>query len=769
MDRLRLSRTSRKEPISPGTLDLGCRHDPRQFGIRPCNVGASARRRSEDKRMNPVDLVLDRLEGVKQRGEGYQALCPAHHDRQPSLSVAEGKDGRALLNCFAGCETEDVIEALGLEMKDLFERRNGHEGGESYTSPRTTSTHQPPTLENYAAYIGLPVAFLKELGLKEYRHLGDPAVSMPYLDENGEVLLTRSRVSLTGKPKVKTRKGDKHRLYGLWKLKDARTAGYAWMVEGESDWQTLCYHEEPAVGIPGANGWKAEWAADLEGIDRLYFVVEDEAGEQCWRKLTETPEIRERLYRVELEGVKDVSDLHKRDPEGFTERLRKAREGARAWLDIAETEEQERAREAWAECRELAESPDILEEFSRDLEACRVVGERTNGEILFLALVSRLLDKIVSVAVKGPSSGGKSYLVKVVMSFFLASAFCRFTAMSEKTLLYTDEPLSHRHIILSEAAGLSGDFQEYVIRTQLSEGFLEYEFVEKTSDGLRPRRITKEGPTGFITTTTRDKLHAENETRYLSLTVTDTREQTRRVFRALADGRTEEPDRGRWHALQTWLEAGEHRVAIPYAGLLAEKMGDVAVRLRRDFSVILSLIKAHTILHQATRERDAQGRIVATRADYARVRSLVSGLIAEGVEATVPKTIRETVEAVDNVIDGWGKEHATNKAIAEELEIDRAAASRRVRTAIGRGYLKNLEDRKGHPARLVLAESMPEDQEILPTPEELEGVDPLTVDSGGIYHPPPPSEPGIGGGGSNTSPETASTDQRSREREEIIL
>jgi hypothetical protein len=64
---------------------------------------------------------------------------------------------------------------------------------------------------------------------------------------------------------------------------------------------------------------------------------------------------------------------------------------------------------------------------------------------------------------------------------------------------------------------------------------------------------------------------------------------------------------------------------------------------------------------------------------------------------------------------------------------------------------------------------MPEDQEILPAPEELEGVDPLTVDREGIQHPPPLSEALVGGGGSNTSAETASTDQRSREREEIIL
>jgi hypothetical protein len=314
--------------------------------------------------------------------------------------------------------------------------------------------------------------------------------------------------------------------------------------------------------------------------------------------------------------------------------------------------------------------------------------------------------------------------------------------MSERTLLYTEEPLSHRHLIFSEVAGIGGDFQEYVIRTLLSEDFLEYEFVEKTPEGLRPRRIRKEGPTGFITTTTRDRLHDENETRYLSLTVTDTRDQTRRVFKALAEEQIEEPDRMRWHALQIYLEGAEHRVTIPYAEVLAEKMGDVAVRLRRDFSVILSLIKAHAILHQGTRERDTDGRIVATLHDYARIRELVAGLIAEGVEATVPPTIRETVNAVEKTIRQSDEDWTTNKALSEELNIDKAAASRRVRTAIGRGYLKNLEDRKGRPARLIIGEDMPEDTEILPLPEDLEDeMSGCAVDRDleGIEHPPPPA------------------------------
>lgn len=46
--------------------------------------------------------------------------CPAHPDRTPSLPVREGNDGRVLLNCFAGCSTDEVLHALGLDMRDLF-------------------------------------------------------------------------------------------------------------------------------------------------------------------------------------------------------------------------------------------------------------------------------------------------------------------------------------------------------------------------------------------------------------------------------------------------------------------------------------------------------------------------------------------------------------------------------------------------------------------------------------------------------------------------
>src|SRR4051794_1249400 len=69
---------------------------------------------------NTVDVVLQHLKGVRSSGNGHMALCPAHEDRQPSLSISEGDDGRALLKCFAGCSTDQILAHAGLTMSDLF-------------------------------------------------------------------------------------------------------------------------------------------------------------------------------------------------------------------------------------------------------------------------------------------------------------------------------------------------------------------------------------------------------------------------------------------------------------------------------------------------------------------------------------------------------------------------------------------------------------------------------------------------------------------------
>jgi hypothetical protein len=53
------------------------------------------------------------------------AQCPAHEDKHPSLSIRELSDGRVLVHCFAGCNSEPVLAAIALEFADLYPPRRG--------------------------------------------------------------------------------------------------------------------------------------------------------------------------------------------------------------------------------------------------------------------------------------------------------------------------------------------------------------------------------------------------------------------------------------------------------------------------------------------------------------------------------------------------------------------------------------------------------------------------------------------------------------------
>src|SRR4051812_42686905 len=68
----------------------------------------------------PVDRMLEKLTDVRQTAKGWTARCPAHDDRNPSLSISQGDDGRALVHCHTGCTTDAVCAAVGLRPADLF-------------------------------------------------------------------------------------------------------------------------------------------------------------------------------------------------------------------------------------------------------------------------------------------------------------------------------------------------------------------------------------------------------------------------------------------------------------------------------------------------------------------------------------------------------------------------------------------------------------------------------------------------------------------------
>jgi len=75
---------------------------------------------SRQPNFNPVERVLQLLEGVKRSGKGWRARCPACGGKSEKLTIAEGDDGRALIHCFACSDTPAILEALGLRLSDVM-------------------------------------------------------------------------------------------------------------------------------------------------------------------------------------------------------------------------------------------------------------------------------------------------------------------------------------------------------------------------------------------------------------------------------------------------------------------------------------------------------------------------------------------------------------------------------------------------------------------------------------------------------------------------
>lgn len=90
--------------------------------------------------MTPLDSFLSKLTSVKQTAHGkYQACCPAHEDKSPSLSIVEGDKGQVVFNCFAGCEKLEILDSLGLNWADLYPRDSTFVG-----SGKGIQTGRPP-------------------------------------------------------------------------------------------------------------------------------------------------------------------------------------------------------------------------------------------------------------------------------------------------------------------------------------------------------------------------------------------------------------------------------------------------------------------------------------------------------------------------------------------------------------------------------------------------------------------------------------------------
>lgn len=291
------------------------------------------------------------IEKYQISGDNLVGLCPFHKDRQNSFSV-DLKTGQWL--CFSEDEGGNFItfwsKYHGVDTRQAYKEILEKYGvAQERPKPKgeAVSGLAPYSVEQYSFDKRLPVEFLEQtcrVSTKKER-AGLTCLQMPYFTEDGQQAAVRKRY---GKKEFRWQRGSAGKicLYGEWRLPEIRKVGWAILVEGESDTQSLWYMGIPAIGVAGASMFKSYQAATIQGL-KLYIHKEPDGGGETFtgklfRGLKEggfTGEIY--LWSCDRLGTKDPSDLYiKHGKEAAAQMIKEALKGAeRIDLDVQLTPE----------------------------------------------------------------------------------------------------------------------------------------------------------------------------------------------------------------------------------------------------------------------------------------------------------------------------------------------------------------------------------------------------------------------------------------------
>lgn len=265
--------------------------DPTLKPLAPA-PGSSTPRSDKPASYDPVRELLDRLEHVKPAGDHqWSARCPAHDDRHASMSVGRGRKG-AVVHCHTGCTVAQIAHALRIPVGDLFAPEI-----DVPAKPKLAVVPDPlPSEDQIIAWANRLVDSPKlQERLKAVKGWDLPTLTslavgwdgerviFPVRDHTGQ-LVTVARYLPNGRPKML---GLKHRPRGLFPAPES-IDGTVWLVEGEPDAVTGHQLGVGAVAVPGANGWRNEWAERLAGRDVVICMDCDREGRQAAERIAAT-------------------------------------------------------------------------------------------------------------------------------------------------------------------------------------------------------------------------------------------------------------------------------------------------------------------------------------------------------------------------------------------------------------------------------------------------------------------------------------------------
>ena len=265
--------------------------------------------------MTTIEIAT--LLNARKNGSAWMAKCPAHDDKNPSLSISEGRDGRTLLKCFAGCTAEQIITTVGLRMSDLMPKI-----GTTLSNPqqrRQKKTHPDPDTTAKAAIWGLNQEYMEQGKVfKEVKR-------WPYHTGTGELYAYIIRLEPDGDPVSKTFRPI-HKITGGWQCGDPskwlpytlpeilKSTGPVFVCEGEKAVDAgrsiglVCTTSAHGSKSPGKTDWQS-----LAGREVYILPDNDDPGRAyglAVALLLSKLNSPARIKIIQLPGLPEKGDLY---------------------------------------------------------------------------------------------------------------------------------------------------------------------------------------------------------------------------------------------------------------------------------------------------------------------------------------------------------------------------------------------------------------------------------------------------------------------------
>ncbi|MBI3265944.1 MAG: toprim domain-containing protein [Chlamydiae bacterium] len=304
---------------------------------------------------------------------------------------------------------------------------------------------------------------------------------------------------------------------------------------------------------------------------------------------------------------------------------------------ITEQEEKEALR--------LAKDPKLTERITQDLSTLGLVGEDTNKLLLYLSMSSRKMSDPLSVLILSGSGAGKSILQDKVLSLCPEEDLIKLTSLTKQALFYKDA-LSMVHKVLAIEEETGAEDASYPIRSLISSKKIVIESTIRDPHTGKMTTMTNEvlGPTAVMKSTTQPKQDQETKSRFLTVSMDETREQTEKILALQRESESlegllkklEQSEIVKAHQnFQRLLQAIE--VVIPKEIELSWSMK--ALMARRDHPKYLSVVKAITFIHQFQRpvkEIEHNGKIIKVieteKSDIALANRLAEKLLSQNLQ-----------------------------------------------------------------------------------------------------------------------------------------